>query len=45
MPPAHVAYLREQLAADRPRLGLALVPHVLAAGPVDIAGLPLEPLA
>jgi len=44
VPPAHIEYLVEQREAGRPALGFVFVRHVLAAGPVDIAGLPMSDL-
>ena len=44
VPSAHVAYLKEQLAAGDYALGFVFIPHVLVAGPVDLAGLTLEDL-
>jgi hypothetical protein len=44
VPPAHVAYLAEQLAAGELALGFVFVPHVLAAGPIDLKGLAFESL-
>ena len=44
VPDRHLDYLAEQRDTGRPALGFVFVRHVLVAGPVDIDGLPLDPI-
>lgn len=44
VPDLHLDYLAEQRDAGRIALGFVFIRHVLAAGPVDISGLPLDPI-
>ena len=39
VPPSYEAYLRRQLERHRPALQFPKIPHVLVAGPIDVAGL------
>jgi hypothetical protein len=38
-PPAHLAYLRRMKAQNKRPLMFVHVPHILVAGPIDVAGL------
>jgi hypothetical protein len=44
VPDLHLDYLAEQRDAGRLALGFVFIRHVLAAGPVDISGLPRDPI-
>lgn len=44
VPDLHIEYLRRQHADNEPALGFVFIRHILAAGPVDLTGLELEPL-
>lgn len=44
VPDLHLDYLIEQRDARRPALGFVFIRHVLVAGPVDIGGLPRDPV-
>ena len=44
VPQRHLDYLTEQRDAGQPALGFVFIRHVIVAGPVDISGLPHNPL-
>lgn len=44
VPDRHLQYLHRQHALGRPALGFVFIRHVLAAGPIDLTGVTLQPL-